>query len=379
MRRQVRMTGPMTSHNTRRKTGAMTDPDSGEQNGANSNATKKVKASAGCGDLQGRSALPVRGRFAPSPTGRMHLGNAFAALMCWLGARSRGGQLVLRVEDIDPQRSRDEFYPVLEEDLRWLGLDWDEGPDVGGPYAPYTQGERLESYAAAVRTLVGQGAVYPCYCTRKELRQAAERAVRRNAGRGYPGFCRNLTAQERSKREVGGRNPALRCVLPERESVFEDACLGTVRLHTRDLGGDFPVRRSDGVFAYQLAVVADDMAMNITQVVRGEDILDSTPRQLRLYELLGATPPEYAHVPLLVDTDGKKLSKRHQSLELAALRERGVSPHAVTGWLAHACGLRDTARPLRPGELLPGFSFRSLCRGPIVVPRDITDILLSMG
>lgn len=317
----------------------------------------------------------LRGRFAPSPTGRMHLGNAFAALMCWLGVRSRGGRLVLRVEDIDPQRSREEFYGLLQTDLRWLGLDWDEGPDMGGPYAPYTQGERLQTYAGAIRTLVALDAVYPCYCTRKELRQAAERAVRRNAGRGYPGFCRWLSREEREKREVNGRNPALRCIFPEKTVRFDDLCKGPVSLETSDLGGDFPLRRSDGVYAYQLAVVLDDIHMDISQVVRGEDILDSTPRQLHLYELLKARPPEYAHVPLLVDEEGKKLSKRHQSLELAALRERGVSPRAVVGWLAHVCGLLERPRPADPGELLPGFDFARLHRDAIVVPDNVIHLL----
>lgn len=320
----------------------------------------------------------TRGRFAPSPTGRMHLGNAFAGLLCWLGARSEGGELVLRVEDIDPQRSKPEFYGLLAEDFRWLGLDWDEGPDTGGPRAPYTQQERLPLYDEALRRLVARDAVYPCYCTRKELNKAATEAVRRNAGRGYPGLCRNLTQAERDAREAAGRNAALRCRFPDAVVAFEDLCLGRVRLDTRELGGDFPVRRTDGVHAYQLAVVVDDIHMGITQVVRGADILDSTPRQILLFELLGAEPPQFAHVPLLVDTQGKKLSKRHQSLELAALRERGVSPRAVVGYLAHLAGLLDAPRAARPEEFLRGFRFQDVPREAVTIPDDVERTLLEL-
>ena len=206
----------------------------------------------------------VRGRYAPSPTGYMHLGNAFAALMCWLGARSQNGPIILRIEDIDPTRARPQYYPAIEEDLKWLGLDWDEGP--------YNQGERLGLYEKALTDLSPH--TYPCYCSRKELGQAA----RRNAGFSYPGTCRSLPPQHTSERK-----PSTRLIFPDREYSFMDLAMGEVRLNTKELGGDFPVRRSDEIFAYQLAVVVDDIDMGINQVVRGADILDSTPRQMRLY------------------------------------------------------------------------------------------------
>lgn len=305
----------------------------------------------------------------------MHLGNAFAALLCWLGARSAGGGLVLRIEDIDPERSREEYVRLILEDLRWLGLDWDEGPDVGGGHGPYRQSERLEEYDAVLSSL--GSAVYPCYCTRREVREAVGAPQRRNAGPGYPGTCRHLSAPERKAREQEGRSPALRLVFPEAVREFADLVLGPVSLDTAELGGDFPVRRSDGVHAYQLAVVADDIAMGINQVVRGADILDSTPRQLRLYELLGQAAPVYAHVPLLVDEAGRKLSKRHRSLELVRLRERGVRPEAVIGYLAYLGGLVPEMRPCTPAALLEEFAFSRLRGGPLRVDAAVERDLLS--
>ncbi len=305
----------------------------------------------------------IRGRFAPSPTGYMHLGNAFAALMCWLGARSAGGEVILRIEDIDPSRARPEFYPAILDDLKWLGLDWDEGP--------YTQGQRLKLYNQALSDL--EPHTYPCYCSRKDLQQAA----RRNAGFSYPGLCRNLTAEERRQKAISGRKPATRLTLPDQTVNFSDLILGEVQLDTRELGGDFTVRRSDNIFAYQLAVVVDDIAMGINQVVRGADILESTPRQLRLYELLGEEPPTYAHVPLLVDEDGKKLSKSHQSLELMRLREAGVRPQKIVGYLAYRAGLIDQLQPITPVALLKDFSFKRLHQNEIMVENNIEQLLLN--
>lgn len=320
----------------------------------------------------------IRGRFAPSPTGRMHLGNALAALLCWLGARSAEGDVILRIEDIDPARSRREFAHGIMEDLQWLGLDWDEGPGRGGPFGPYTQNERRALYDVAVASLKSRNLIYPCFCTRRELRKAASAPHRRNAGPGYPGFCRDLSPEQIRERRATGRSPAWRFRFPEEIVTFRDLCLGDVTLDTRELGGDFPVQRSDGVPAYQLAVVTDDIAMHVNQVVRGEDLLDSTPRQTCLYRAFNAQPPSHAHVPLLVDENGMKLSKRHHSLELAALRQQGIRPEAVIGHLAHLSGLADSPRPIRAAELVDGFDFSCLRRGPLVVSEGVEHSLDSM-
>ena len=202
----------------------------------------------------------------------MHLGNAFAALLCWLAARNRGGQVVFRVEDIDPQRSRPEYVDLLMRDLAWLGLDWDEGPDRGGPCGPYVQSLRLHRYEEALRSLESLGAVYPCWCSRKKLQEAARlhpSTTRRDAGPAYPGFCRNLSREEQQACAINGQNPMLRLRFPERDYAFDDLALGRVVLPGPEICGDFSLRRSDGVFAYQLAVVVDDMDMRINQIVRG--------------------------------------------------------------------------------------------------------------
>ncbi len=318
---------------------------------------------------------PVRGRLAPSPTGHLHLGNAWSFLLAWLAARAPGGQLVLRLEDIDPERSRREFADALLADLRWLGLDWDEGPDVGGPCGPYEQGQRLERYAAALEDLARAGRVYPCFCTRKELRELASAPHAVLAGDGslaYPGTCRELDDAQRAKLLRQGRKPALRLRCDELRLDFADLLAGPQSMTLAECGGDFALRRSDGVFAYQLAVVLDDIAMGITQVLRGDDILTSTPRQLYLYRLLGATPPSHAHVPLVQNTQGERLAKRHQSLTLAELRAAGVSAQAVVGYLAWRAGLQRKPQPCTPHSLLPGFRLAALPRGPIVLPQDIT-------
>jgi glutamyl-tRNA synthetase len=307
----------------------------------------------------------------------MHLGNAFASLLCWLAVRSRGGEVVFRVEDVDPQRSRPEYADLLMRDLDWLGLDWDEGPDRGGPFVPYSQSGRLDRYADAITILKAGGEVYPCWCTRKKLQEAARRnpsSTRRDAGPAYPGFCRDLSREEREACALSGRNPMLRLRFPERDYEFTDLNLGKVLLAGPEIHGDFSLRRSDGVYAYQLAVVVDDMDMRITQVVRGADILDSTPRQLRLLELLGGPVPEYAHVPLLVDPQGRKLSKRHASLELAALRDSGESAQNVVGYLLWLAGLQDAPRPARAADFVSGFSFSPLSGEAIVVPDNADEL-----
>ena len=329
----------------------------------------------------------VRGRLAPSPTGFLHLGNAWAFFLAWLGARSRAGELVLRMEDIDPVRSRPEYATAIMQDLAWLGLDWDD--------EVYTQSQRLDLYEQALAGLAAQGLVYPCYCTRKELRDLASaphlnspagEAARNGVGdlgAPYSGACRNLTETKRAELESQGRKPCLRLHYPARDVVFTDLVLGDCVFKGEDSGGDFALRRSDGVWAYQLAVSVDDVALGITQVVRGCDILASTPRQLYLLDLLGGKTPEYAHVPLLLDREGERLAKRHNSLRLATLRENGILADQVIGWLAWLAGLHDSPRPAKPLEFLANFSFNSIPTENILLcgetfPRFITSNYTSL-
>lgn len=288
----------------------------------------------------------IRGRYAPSPTGPLHLGNARTALLAWLDVRSRGGVFVLRIEDVDFTRARPEFDAQIVTDLAWLGLDWDEGPDVGGPFGPYRQSERHDRHAAALARLD----TYPCTCTRRELR--AWPVTSMTGEPVYPGTCRNGQSHP-------GRPAATRWRLPPARIDFVDRICGP---HAQDLArdvGDFVLRRADGAWAYQLAVCDDDAAMAITDIVRGADLLDSTPRQLHLMRVLypDFPAPCYAHVPLILGAAGAKLSKRDGAPDLGQLREAGASPARVIAALAHSVGLAPPdVREVRPRELLAALS-----------------------
>ena len=248
---------------------------------------------------------------------------------------------MLRVEDLDRPRVRQGATQRMLDDLRWLGIDWDEGPDVGGPYAPYMQSERQELYIASLQRLQEAGLLYPCYCSRAEIARAAS-APHEDEGPRYPGTCRYLSEKQRREFEWAGRRPSLRFrVDDERVVAFRDLLEGRQQQHVQRVVGDFIVRRADGIFAYQFAVVVDDGLMQITQVVRGEDLLASTERQILLYETLGFPVPTFAHVPLFVDGEGKRLSKRLQSEGLEPLRAAGATPARVVGQLAASCGLVD--------------------------------------
>lgn len=307
----------------------------------------------------------VKGRFAPSPSGRMHLGNIFSALLAWLSARAAGGTLVLRVEDLDPDRCRAEYAAQLADDLRWLGLDWDEGYERGGEDGPYLQSLRTERYAGAFRLLEERGLVYPCYCSRAE-RLAAGAPHRSDGQSVYSGKCRALTEDMRRELEAAGRRPAWRLRVPDEEWRFTDGHMGPYTENLERDCGDFIVRRSDGVYAYQLAVTVDDAAMGVTQVVRGRDLLDSTPRQRYLYRLLGLTPPEFFHVPLLTAPDGRRLSKRERDLDMGALRGR-YTAEALVGLLAHLAGLLERPEPVAARELVPHFSWDRVPQTDIVI------------
>ena len=287
----------------------------------------------------------------------MHLGNLFSALLAWLSVRRAGGVMVLRMEDLDPDRCRAAYAEQLADDLRWLGLDWDEGYQKGGAHGPYLQSERTARYAAAFRALEERGLVYPCYCTRAE-RLAASAPHRSDGQAVYSGKCRHLTEEERA-RLAQTRCPAWRLIVPDQEISFTDGLQGTYRENLLRDCGDFILRRSDGVYAYQLAVVVDDGAMGVTQVVRGSDLLDSTPRQLWLQERLGLPHPEYGHVPLLLAPDGRRLAKRDRDQELGALQSC-YSAQELVGQLALLAGLIPEYAPISPAELIPLFSWEKL-------------------
>ena len=287
------------------------------------------------------------GRFAPTPSGRMHLGNVFAALLAWLSVRSRDGEMVLRMEDLDTQRTSADFAQVLREDLMWLGLDYDRETPA--------QSLRTEAYDEAFRILEEKGLIYPCYCTRSQLHSV--NAPHLSDGTYvYPGTCRGLTAQQRS---AFGRKPAWRVRVPEKVWSFTDRVQGAYSLNLSTECGDMVVRRADGVYVYQLAVTVDDGAAGVTEVTRGMDLLSSAPRQMYLQELLGLPHPEYAHVPMLLAPDGRRLSKRDRDLDLGELRRR-VTPEQLIGTLAYAAGIIERLEPVSAAELAKGFSWEKV-------------------
>ena len=291
----------------------------------------------------------VCGRFAPSPSGRMHLGNLWSALLAWLAARSRGGRMVLRLEDLDPDRCTQARCDQVMRDLEWLGLDWDN--------EPIYQSRRTDIYRDAFAQLERDGLIYPCYCTRAE-RLAASAPHRSDGIPVYDGRCRRLPPEELACL-ARNRRPAWRIQVPEEIWHFRDLLQGEF---SQDLSldcGDFILRRSDGVYAYQLAVVVDDGAMGVTQVVRGSDLLDSTPRQLGLQEQLNLPHPEYGHVPLLLAPDGRRLAKRDRDQELGELQMR-YSARELVGRLALLAGLIPEYAPISPAELIPFFAWEKL-------------------
>ncbi|MEO3945704.1 tRNA glutamyl-Q(34) synthetase GluQRS [Gorillibacterium sp. CAU 1737] len=312
----------------------------------------------------GESTSRRRGRFAPTPSGSLHLGNARTALLAWLQMRAAGGEILLRIEDIDKPRSRAEWAEEIVCDLEWLGLAFDEGPEEGGAYGPYVQSERDELYQAALDRLEAGSWLYPCYCSRADLAGIASAPHGLGSeGPVYPGTCRGLTLEERRAKEAV-KAPSLRFRVPDRERWIEDGLLGLEHFGP-GAGGDFVVRRADGIIAYQLAVVVDDAAMKITDVLRGMDLLDSTPWQLGLFEALGETSPAYAHVPLLYGPDGSRLSKRHGAVGISSMRQGGTKPEEVVGCLAFWSGLMDRPEPVRASDLIEGFQMEKIPKEPV--------------
>lgn len=288
------------------------------------------------------------GRFAPSPSGRMHLGNIFTALLAWLSVRSQDGKMLLRIEDLDPDRSKPEFINALYEDLRWLGLDWDEEMPLQS-----TRSEVYKEYFQKLKT-------YPCYCTRNELHSAS--APHASDGRIiYAGTCRNLMRPMQCDKV-----PSWRALVDDCKISFRDGVFGEVEQALADEWGDFIVRRADGVYAYQLAVVCDDALGGVTEVVRGCDLLTSTPVQIWLYQTLGLPVPQFYHVPLLLAPDGRRLSKREKDLDISHLKLR-YAPEEVIGKLAYRANLTYNEKPITPEELIPLFTWKKITTAPIVI------------
>ncbi len=304
-----------------------------------------------------------RGRFAPSPSGRMHLGNVFCALISWLAAKAEGGQAVLRIEDLDTARCKPAYTEQLLDDLAYLGLEYDEGPTPSDLDESYFQSKRSALYEQALEKLETKGLIYPCYCSRDELHAAS--APHASDGRVlYNGACRGLSDAERACKT---RPPAMRMKADNCTYTFTDGLYGEQYLNVKEEWGDFVLRRSDGLFAYQLAVVVDDAAMGITQVVRGRDLLSSVAPQLQLYKALDLTPPQFIHIPLLVNAEGRRLSKRDRDLDMGELRKRYPRSEDLIGKLLHLSGIISSPQPITPSKALEIFSFDKLRRDDITI------------
>ncbi|RLC11183.1 MAG: glutamate--tRNA ligase [Deltaproteobacteria bacterium] len=303
-------------------------------------------------------ANKIRVRFAPSPTGKLHVGNARTALFNWLHARKTGGTFILRIEDTDISRSLRHYETTLIDTLRWLGIDWDEGPDIGGPFGPYRQSERIESYRAYLKKLTDAGLVYPCYCTDEELNAERQQMLARGIAPRYSGKCRSLTEAQRQRLESEGRKPAIRFKVERGMVRLNDLIHGPVNFNT-NLIGDFIIVRSTGLPAYNFAVVVDDALMKVSLVIRGEDHLSNTPRQILLYEALGFKPPQFAHHGLLLGADRSKLSKRHGVTTVEQLKEQGFVPEAITNYIAWIGGsLSGSQEILSTSEMIGAFDVR---------------------
>jgi glutamyl-tRNA synthetase len=310
--------------------------------------------------------MTVRCRFAPAPSGSIHVGNARSALFSWLYARHHDGVFVLRVEDTDASRVTEEAYQGVLEDLRWLGLIWDEGPDAGGPHGPYRQSERLDRYREASDRLLESGHAYRCWCTAEELEERRKAALARGEAPGYDGRCRSRPAAEVAAFEAEGRSFAIRFLMPEREWVVQDLVKGEVRWGAGDLR-DFVIVRSDGSPVFLLAVAVDDMQMEITHVIRGDDLLASAPRNVAVIEALGGTPPAFAHLPQVLGPDSKPLSKRHGDTSVAAFREQGLLAEAMVNYLALLGWAKDDHTTFfSRDELVDAFDLSHVSHNPAV-------------
>lgn len=301
-------------------------------------------------------------RLAPSPTGLLHLGNAWSFVLCWLICRSMDGKLILRIDDLDPERSRPEYIKNAIRDLRWLGLDWDYGPDLPGGENLF-QSRRNEFYNSALEKLKKAGRLYPCFCSRKELRELASAPHGREKFAACP--CRGLNGDEAAKKIASGRSFSVKIKMDGEDGSFEDLIYGRQEIQAP---GDFALKRSDGVFSYQLASTVDDALMGANLIVRGNDLLDSCPVQMALLRSFGRKPPLYAHLPLILDREGERLAKRHSSLSISSLREKGVSPRQIMGRLAFWARLQDTPKETGLAEVLKVFSIDKIPHENIRLP-----------
>ena len=325
-------------------------------------------------------SVPARqavGRLAPSPTGAQHVGNARTYLLAWLLARSQHGRVILRIEDIDSPRIKPGAAQQAIDDLRWLGLDWEEGPDAGGPQAPYVQTQRLPLYLLALAELQRAERVYPCTCTRSDVAAAASAPHVGQEGPRYPGTCSVRTVSHAHDLAAAGKPYCWRFRTTSRQRKLIDLVAGEVSCSVQAELGDFVVAKGDGTPAYQLAVVVDDHAMGVTQVLRGDDLLPSAFRQLELYDVFGWLPPAFAHVPLVVGPDGRRLAKRHGDTRLEELRRRQVPAERLVGYLAWSCGLIASQRPGTAPELVKGFSLSALPRQPLVFTAEALALLMA--
>ena len=308
----------------------------------------------------------IRVRFAPSPTGYLHVGGARTALFNWLFARRHGGTFVLRIEDTDTERSSWEMVAGIVEGLRWLGLDWDEGPDVNGPHGPYFQSQRLDKYRAVIDRLIAAGHAYPCYCSSETLqakRQAAEAA---GGGWMYDRTCRHLSPEDIARLDAAGTPRAIRLLVPDGVTAFTDLVHGEIRFDNRNIE-DFVVLRSDGQPTYHLSVVADDIDMAITHVVRGDDHISNTPKHVLLFKALGRAVPRFAHVPLILGTDKKRLSKRHGATSVTEYKRMGYLPEAMVNFLALlGWSPGDDRELLSRDELIEAFALEGISGGNAV-------------
>ena len=286
--------------------------------------------------MQNNSSRPVRVRFAPSPTGDLHVGNIRTALFDWAYARHTGGTFIFRIEDTDRERVTDEYIQAAIDTLKWLGLTWDEGPEVGGPNGPYLQSQRLDIYAHWSAKFLSDGFAYHCYCSAEELEAVREAQRKANVAPGYNGHCRNLTTEQITEFKSQGRKPVVRMRMPEGSTTFVDAIRGEVTFD-HNFVPDFVLVRADGSPLYTLAVAVDDVLMKVSHVLRGEDLLSSTPRQIQVYKAMGLTEdqfPVFAHLPFVMGQDNAKLSKRNGEVSIAWYRERGYLPEAICNYLA---------------------------------------------
>lgn len=321
----------------------------------------------------------ARGRFAPSPTGLMHIGNARTALLAWLSVRSKGGTFIWRTEDLDTPRIVQGMAAAAEEDLQWMGIDWDEGSGKGGDKGPYEQSLRFSMYEQALDALYQIDRIFPCTYSRKDLRTLASAPHGAGPGKGYPVALRPKKVAPDWLQDLQKSTSAyasIRFKVVPGVISFNDLLQGRIQQDVSKVIGDYVVKRRDGMYAYQLAVVVDDIAMEVSEVVRGVDLLDSTARQIQLIEALGGTVPQYAHVPLVLNHEGDKLSKRDQGLTIKSLRSAGVLPEVLVGYLAYSLGFINQIIPMKAGALVKDFRWEHVSKNDWILPADLITRLL---